>query len=367
MTKKAFILLSAAVLFTAACQGAAKSDAGSFDSAFMGGGSNGAVTAAVQETAAASYDLAMEEGYFSEDMWETAAAPPEGMEEDTAGFSGFSSPDIQSPSSLTRKLIRSVYMNVETDSFDALISQIQSKITELSGYTEHSDISGSSLTYNNIRPDRYASITARIPAHKLDAFIAAVEGSGNVTNRSESTRDVTLQYSDLESRKKTLAIEQERIWALLEKADTLEAVIALEEHLSKIRYELESMESQLKLYDNQVAYSTIEISVHEVLPVDFTPTVPETVPQRIQKGFIKNVNQVSQFLTDLLVGIVAGIPLWLPLLAALALMIIIARRIFKKNGSVLFRERKSAAGSFDPPADGTSLTLGKDSKDDSPS
>lgn len=58
-----------------------------------------------------------------------------------------------------------------------------------------------------------------------------VEDQANVTERSETTTDVTLQYSDLESRKKTLTTEQERIWALLEKADTLEAVIALEERL----------------------------------------------------------------------------------------------------------------------------------------
>ena len=92
-----------------------------------------------------------------------------------------------------------------------------------------------------------------------------VEDQANVTERSETATDVTLQYSDLESRKKTLTTEQERIWALLEKADTLEAVIALEERLSEIRYQLESMESQLKLYDNQVDYSTVSIHISEAV------------------------------------------------------------------------------------------------------
>ena len=62
-------------------------------------------------------------------------------------------------------------------------------------------------------------------------------------------------------RKKSLEIEQERLWALLEKADSLDAVVALEARLSEIRYELESYTSQLRLYDNQVDYSTVSIYI----------------------------------------------------------------------------------------------------------
>ena len=78
---------------------------------------------------------------------------------------------------------------------------------------------------------RTASLTVRIPTGRLDEFITDLEGKGSIVNRSENTEDVTLQYSDIESRKKTLEMEQDRIWALLEKADTLDAVIALEKRL----------------------------------------------------------------------------------------------------------------------------------------
>lgn len=81
---------------------------------------------------------------------------------------------------------------------------------------------------------RHASMTVRIPTKHLEAFLQAAQASGNVVSQSETTEDVTLQYSDVESRKKSLEIEQERIWALLEKAESLESVIALEERLSEI-------------------------------------------------------------------------------------------------------------------------------------
>ena len=154
----------------------------------------------------------------------------------------------QNSSSVRRKLIRTISLNVETTAFDDLLSSIQSFVTTGGGYIEQSDVSGTSVSAS---PDRrrYAYLTVRIPSGGLDNFLSQMAEKSNVINRSENVQDVTLQYTDIESRKKSLTIEQERLWALLEKADTLEAVIALEERLSEIRYELEGFESQLRVYD----------------------------------------------------------------------------------------------------------------------
>ena len=92
--------------------------------------------------------------------------------------------------------------------------------------------------------------------------------------------------------KKTLTTEQERIWALLEKADTLEAVIALEERLSEIRYQLESMESQLKLYDNHGGLQHPYPSHISEVAV-YTPTGSQSVGARIQDGFKRNLTSVK--------------------------------------------------------------------------
>lgn len=186
----------------------------------------------------------------------------------------------QTPVSANRKLIRTIHLHVETTEFDNLLASISQSTTEMGGYIEQSDISGSSIS--STQPGgRYAFLTVRVPSDHLDSFLSQVSEQSNVTNRSENIEDVTLQYSDIESRKKTLTVEQERLWALLEKADTLEAVIALEERLSEIRYELESFESRLRLYDNQIDYSTVHINLDEVRV--FTPTTPDSIATRIQK------------------------------------------------------------------------------------
>lgn len=218
-----------------------------------------------------------------------------------------------------RKLIRTVSLNVETTDFDNLLSSIQQSVTAQGGYIQQSDISGASISYSSDRR-RYAYLTVRIPSEKLDGFLSQMSQQSNIINRSENVQDITLQYTDIQSRKKSLTIEQERLWALLEKADTLEAVIALEERLSEIRYELECFESQLRTYDNQIDYSTVTIDISEVTV--FTPTAPDSVATRIQKGFIRNLENVGQSITDFVVWFISHLP------ALVVLFVIIGVVIF---------------------------------------
>lgn len=240
-----------------------------------------------------------------------------------------------------RKLIRNITMQVETEEFDKMISGINAKLSEAGGYIEQSDISGTSLNYRGEPVPRYGNITARIPNDKLDRFVGAVSDSGNVTNKSESTQDVTLQYSDVESRKKSLEIEQERIWQFLEKAESIDTVITLEQRLSDIRYQLESMESQLRLYDNQVDYSTVYLSISEVTA--YTPVTPETAGARIKNGLAKNFESIVTALTNLLILFITTCPFWIPLALLAAIVISIVRRHNRKIDRIYAEEKAKRA------------------------
>lgn len=232
------------------------------------------------------------------------------------------------PVSSSRKLIRNVNLSVETTGFDAMISSLTDRVSSLGGYVEQSEISGNSVS-SSYHGNRYAYLTVRVPSDKLDTFITQVGEQGNITNQSGTTQDVTLQYSDIESRKKSLTIEQERLWALLEKADTLEAVIALESRLSEIRYQLESFESQLRTYDNQVDYSTVYLSISEVTV--FTPTAPDSVADRIQKGFRRNLNNVGNALVNFFVWLISSLPVLIPLAIFAAIIFLLVRGATRKQ------------------------------------
>lgn len=313
---RALLAAASAALFTAAAVTA------------CGSGSGAASSYAVAETAAATMDFGARAkmaayDYVAQSQTDDAEAAFSEFEEETtaAGAAGLTSSTAVQPVSSNRKLIRTVNLSVETTDFDPLISNISQSVTDAGGYMEQSDISGTSIS--DSYGHRYAYLTVRIPSDRLDQFITLVGDQANITNKSESTQDVTLQYSDIESRKKSLTIEQERLWELLEKADTLEAVIALEERLSEIRYQLESFESQLRTYDNQVDYSTVHISIDEVKVL--TPTSPDSIPTRIQKGFQRNLTGVANTLVNFFVWLISSIPVFVTLAVILAAVVLLCR------------------------------------------
>ena len=232
--------------------------------------------------------------------------------------------DETSPAPVERKLIRNVSMNLDTREFDALTKSISDAVTFFGGYIEQADVSGNSLYWSGERSSRYSNITARIPENKLDAFLTEVSSQGNVTYKNESVQDVTLQYTDITSRKKTLQMEQERLWELLETAESVDAVIALEARLSEVRYQLESIESQLRTLDNQIVYSTVYLSIQEVQVL--TSTDPDTIPVRIQKGLSRSFNTLKISSVDFLVWFISS----LPILAVFAVLVFIAVIILKK-------------------------------------
>lgn len=232
--------------------------------------------------------------------------------------------DETSPAPVERKLIRNVSMNLETREFDALTKSISDAVTFFGGYIEQADVSGNSLYWSDERSSRCSNLTARIPENKLDAFLTEVSGQGNVTYKNESVQDVTLQYTDITSRKKTLQMEQDRLWELLEKAESIDAVIALEARLSEVRYQLESIESQLRTLDNQIVYSTVYLSIQEVQVL--TSTDPDTIPVRIQKGLSRSFNTLKISSVDFLVWFISS----LPILAVFAVLVFIAVIILKK-------------------------------------
>ncbi len=227
------------------------------------------------------------------------------------------------------KIIRTFYMDVETQEFDALITRLDSEIGRLNGYVETSKISGRS--FYDREGARVASITARIPRAKVDEFVNAVDENANVINKQESTENVTLEYADIESRKKSLQIEQERLFVLLEKADTLDSIVTLESRLSEIRYQLQNYETTLRTYDNKVEYSTVSLSIQEVEKLTPSVEIKQSVGTRIKNGFSNTMYQISEGLQNFLVWFVVNLPYLLIWTVIIAAIILISRRIYKKK------------------------------------
>lgn len=238
------------------------------------------------------------------------------------------------PQAVERKLIKTVDIAAETEEFDTLVPGLQKQVEALGGYIESNQVyeMGSYYVDDHLEKQRCANITARVPKEKLDGFLAQVGEQTNVKSRSETVEDVTLQYVDLESRKKALLTEQERLLELLAQAESVEDIIAIEGRLSEVRYQLESMESQLRTYDNKIDYSTVYLSIEEVRK--YSAPYDASVGERIAKGFVKSLEDIGFGIRDFAIGFVIDIPyiiLWGVMIAVAVLLGRMVWKVWKKR------------------------------------
>lgn len=266
-------------------------------------------------------DIAMDDSYTITEEKETTSETVVDTTTSGSNESGNGQSNINVESN--RKIIRKVSLALETQEFDKVVDSIESEITTLGGYAE--SISMSDLLSST---DRYCNIIARIPASKLDSFINKVSETGNVVAKDISAEDVTINYVDMQSHVKVLKVEQKRLIELIEQAVDLESIILLENRLTEIRYELESYESQLRTYDNLIEYSTVTISIEEV--IRYTPQVDnESTWQKMGAGLKDSLYDIKDGVTEFSIWFVSNIPyivFWVAVITVVIIVIIKKRK-----------------------------------------
>ena len=250
------------------------------------------------------------------------------MPETTSAALSESDVNFENSTPVNQKLIRTVYLDAETEDLDALLSQISERITELSGYVESRDVyNGSSYNANRYRR---ADLVIRIPADRLDAFVDQVADNSNIVSNRETAEDVTLDYVATQSRIVALETEQARLLELLAQAKDMEDLLLIETRLTEVRTELERVTSQLRLYDNRVNYGTIHLNITEVRQYTVIEE-PESVWQRIGKGFVKSLKGLWTILTEIFVFLIVALPYLLAIGAVATGVLLLIRYIKKKE------------------------------------
>jgi len=242
-----------------------------------------------------------------------------------------------------RKLIRTVSMDVETEEFETMITNVENKVNALGGYIESAYTYNGSAYYSS--RDRYAEMTVRVPDADLDNFVQQVEGFSNVVSKTTNTQDITLEYVDTEGLRDMYLAEETSLLALLEKAETVEDITYLTTRLSEVRYQIENLESRLLKYDDLVEYATIHLYIQEVEV--YTPVVTEekTFGEEIKEGFKANVldiwNSFVRFVKNIIISspyiirflVIVGL-----IILAIRLIIVIIKKVIKNK-----KAKKAAA------------------------
>ena len=258
---------------------------------------------AVESTVSTSTTTATEET--------TAEAPAEnGLA--SGGTSGAASDAASSVEDLTEKLIYEGNLTVETRGFDDAVAQVERLVQQCGGFIESSNVEGHTRyeSDGSVRVvNRYASYTLRVPADRFQSVLNQTGEIGNVTQSNTRVINVTSQFTDQEARKESLEVQEDRLLAMLEQSTDMETLVTLESRLSEVRYEIESIERNLRNLQTQVDYSTIYLYLQEVAAYTPTASVQRTFGQQLSDALSGGWNGFVSGLKSLIVGLAACLPL----------------------------------------------------------
>ena len=205
-----------------------------------------------------------------------------------------------------KKIIKDARIGLEVKEYSNYKNDLDSVVYSINGY----------ISSENLDKDNYSincEITIRIPSQKFEQLIIFLEkGSEKLLYKNLSARDITEEYIDLETRLKTKKEVEKRYIQLLSRAKNIEEILQVEEKIRRLREEIESKEGRLKYLKNQVAFSTVYLSLVQKMDYKYEPVKEKSFWQRLFKSIDKGWKGFIEFLLVLfriwpliIVGLVA--------------------------------------------------------------
>lgn len=223
--------------------------------------------------------------------------------------SGEAESDASTRTADSAKIIYTANLTLETRDYDTARAALDAALSDADGYME------SSSEYTNTDSTRSVSLTLRVPQDSYKSFLAAAAQSGSVTYQNQQAEDITTRYMDTEARLASLTAQRTRLQELQAQADTLADLLEIESSLSDVQYQIESWQSQLDWYGNQVQQCTVYVNLSEVQ--NYTPT-DESFLGSVGAAFAQGWSNFVNGLQQLAVWLAGAWPVVLVVAAAAA-------------------------------------------------
>jgi hypothetical protein len=279
-------------------------------------------------------------------------APAYGIAESTAEFkTAEEDRESETDSGITGvKLVYTGSITIETLTYPETVTSVRERISSYKGIVEREDEwdGDHSWYYTDGRArttNRTLSMTVRIPTKDFDAFMNDMDGAGKVTSRSQNVENISRRYSDNSIEIESLELQQTRLLEMMEKAETVEEMIMIEERLSNVQTQLNQKKSYRSSMDTDVEYSTVYLNINEVQK--YTPVTDPGIQiggfgERLLETLKLSGKQFVYFLQNLVLFLVEIAPF--VLLAALLIFLYVRHR--RKKGlhpNPFHREKKQTA------------------------
>ncbi len=218
------------------------------------------------------------------------------------------------------KIIRTASLTIATKTYDESLALLRQLCGDAGGWVSWSSESTGSTGL------RSASLTLRIPAAQLDAFLEGTGGAGRVTYRSETADDVSDSYYDTAARLETQKALMARLRALVTDAASLSDLLELESQIADTQYQIDRLTASLQSTDRQVDYATVDISLREERAADDITNPEMGFGERLLSALRAGWESFVSFVSDMAVFLVAALP-FLAVVAA----VVIGWRVWRRR------------------------------------
>ena len=186
------------------------------------------------------------------------------------------------------QLIKKAEMSIVVKSIDTSTKSVTDIVKKQQG-----DILG----FQNQKPPdssvrQTATVDIRVPQERLETTLDALAKLGTVQNRGLTAEDVTTQLVDSEARLKNLRKSEEMVLKIMERSGSVADVLKASQELSNIRESIEQIDAQLKSLRNQVAYSTISLTLEAAVSAQQDPE--PSLGLRVQETWGKATHSVGE-------------------------------------------------------------------------
>jgi len=213
---------------------------------------------------------------------------------------------IESSRDPKRKLIQTAELHLWVEDYADSKRALEQRLEEVGGYVDSAEVDHAEGRVLS------ANLVLRVPVEKLTGFLRGATGLGRVTHESLSTTDVSTEYYDIEARLKSARKLESRLLELVgAETNAVKDLLEVERELARVRSQIEQLEGRIRMFDGQVAYSTVTLRI-STDPV-YLASAPPTLTEQAWRTAEVSARALVGFGRGLLLVLVALAP-WLPLM-----------------------------------------------------
>lgn len=205
------------------------------------------------------------------------------------------------------QLVKTATLVLTVESVEASIDAVRQVIQQHQG--DLLELQDSTPT--NDRSYRTASLQLRVPQAKLESALQALKALGTVQRQGLTAEDVSDQLVDYEARLRNLRKTEATLLEIMEQSGEIGDVLQVAQELSNVRNSIEQVAAQLSNLQNRVAYSTIQLSVEEVIAGNLPQRSTATQLEETWKSATRSLSKSTVDLLQLGIWLLVYSPYWL--------------------------------------------------------